>query len=75
MRFTSTQSGEERVAEMQKKARRALKAKERERQEQRDKMAKLKALRLIKEAAERKAAEEGGTAETHSPEPHVRSDK
>ena len=64
MRFLSTQSGEERVAEMHKKARQALKAKERERQHQRDHTAKLKALRLTKEAAEKKKAQCNASADT-----------
>ncbi|MEM7424660.1 MAG: hypothetical protein AAF441_01085 [Pseudomonadota bacterium] len=64
MRFTATEKGEDRVAEMQRKARQALKDKEKERQEQRDKSAKLKALRLEKEAADRQTAVEQEAAST-----------
>ena len=46
---------EARVAEMQKRAKRALKQRERELEQQRQKTAKLRALRLEKEAADAKA--------------------
>ena len=49
---------EEQFAATQKKTREALKEKEKERQERATQIAKLKALRLAKEAADQEAAEQ-----------------
>ncbi len=55
MQISGMTKSEARVAAMQKKAKQALQEKEREQLKQREKTAKLRALRLEKEATEKAA--------------------
>lgn len=61
MRISAKSTAEKKFAETQKKARRALEEGELERLERTEHMAKLRALRLAKEAADEVAAEKAAT--------------
>ncbi len=60
---------EERFAATQKKAKQALNKKDKARQEIAERMARQRALRLAKEAADKEAAAEKGAAKNEMPSP------
>ncbi len=60
---------EEQFAETQKKAQQALNKKDKARQEIAERMARQRALRLAKEAADKEAAAEKGAAKNEMPSP------